>query len=366
MSMQSAVPASRGVVRAAVVSCALVLALLLSTAVPASAATVTTVADGFIGPLGLAVGADGTIYVGESFAGQLTAIDRRGVREVVATNTGPGGEVAGVDALGSGRVVYLTSDMPDPEGAPANGQLRRLEPRGGSSQIAHLLDYEVATNPDAGVAYGLRGLSGECAAQLPPFVLPYTGLVDSHPYKVAITSGGYLVADAGGNDIVKVSTSGRQLETVAVLPAIPQVVTAEVAAEFGLPDCVVGLTYDGESVPTDVEVGPDGDYYVTTLPGAPELPGFGMVWRIDADTHAVELVSDGFSGATDLAVARDGTIYVAELFGGQISQIAPDGTVSVLTPLPGAATVELGRRGELYATTVDFATGMGSLVRITP
>ena len=36
------------------------------------------------------------------------------------------------------------------------------------------------------------------------------------------------------------------------------------AAAFGLPDCVVGVTYAFESVPTDVEVGPDGQLKIET------------------------------------------------------------------------------------------------------
>ncbi len=52
-------------------------------------------------------------------------------------------------------------------------------------------------------------------------------------------------------------------------------VTKESAAALELPDCVVGVTYAFEPVPTDVEVGKDGYLYVTTLPGGPESPALG-------------------------------------------------------------------------------------------
>ena len=67
---------------------------------------------------------------------------------------------------------------------------------------------------------------------------PYNGVIDSNPYAVANGHhGGYYVADAAGNDILKVKRWRwhSRIRTVAVLPPIPQEVTAEVAAEFGLP-----------------------------------------------------------------------------------------------------------------------------------
>jgi hypothetical protein len=69
----------------------------------------------------------------------------------------------------------------------------------------------------------------------------------------------------------------------------------------------VGATFTGEPVPTDVERGPDGSLYVSSLPGFPEAPGTGAVFRVDPRTGDVEKLYDGFSGAVDLAVDADGT-----------------------------------------------------------
>ena len=62
------------------------------------------------------------------------------------------------------------------------------------------------------------------------------------------------VADAGGNDIVKVDRYGHP-SLLAVLPPQPVRITSAMAAGLHLDPCVVGITYKFEAVPTDVEVG---------------------------------------------------------------------------------------------------------------
>jgi hypothetical protein len=271
------------------------------------------------------------------------------------------GFLAGVDAQGKGNVFHTAAyDVEDTA-------LKRVQPNGRQTVVAQLGAYEATHNPDQDQVYGFLpgSITDECREQLPPFLQePYTGIVDSNPYAVAIDRGSTLVADAAGNTIVRVAADGR-LSTVAVLPPVPQEVTADIASEFGLPDCVVGAVYTGEFVPTDIEIGPDGHYYVTSLPGGPEAPGAASVWRIHRSTGAATMVADGLSGAVDLAVAADGTIYVAELFAGRISMIS-GGTVSpvVDVPLPGA--IEIARDGSIYATIGVFFPDGASVVRITP
>ena len=175
-------------------------------------------------------------------------------------------------------------------------------------------------------------------------------------------------ADAAGNDLLRVSPNGR-VSTLAVLPPQPVSITAGLAAGLHLPACVVGATYDAEPVPTDVERGPDGMLYVSTLAGTPAR---GSVYRVDPVTGAFSRIATGFAGATGLAVAPDGTVYVAELFGGAISRVvagAPQPVVQVSFP----AAVEWSD-GKLYATVDVFASfgpqgpvpGNGKVVTVTP
>jgi glucose/arabinose dehydrogenase len=341
----------------------LAMGLAISTATPAAAAQIDQVADGFAGPLGLAIGPDGTLYVAQVFAGTLTAIERDGDTTELLTEQPLAG---GVETLGRGQVVYTT--RVGVEGAPpSEASLMRLTRSGKTRELASLLAYEAAENPDGTNRYGFVDLDPECAAEVEAAfgdevaTTPYPGQIDSNPFAVTFDRGGYVVADAGGNDIVRVAANGR-VSTVAVLPPIDTTIGPEVVEEFGAPECVVGAAYRAEPVPTDVEVGPDGSYYVSSLPGFPEAPGSGSVFRVTR-SGSVRLVATGFSGAVDLAVTDDGTIYVADLFGGQITQIV-DGDASVLVEVNEPAAVEVAHDGTLYATTDAF--GNGRVVIVTP
>jgi len=340
------------------------MALLMTT--PASAEDAGTVSDpiieGLIGPLGLDVSDNGTIYVAEGFAGQITRVLPGGSRSVLFA--AEGASVSGVASTALGRVVITLSTFPEEEAPPLDTTLELVNPSGSAITLASLLDHEVENNPDGDQSYGFLNLPAGCQAKLPPFLQPYTGIVESNPYKVATLSPiSYAVADAAGNSIVRV-TVGQQPKTVAVLPAVPQRITPAAAAQLGLPLCTVGRVYSSEPVPTDVEVGPDGFWYVSSLPGGPELPGTGSVFRVNPDSGAVSLVARGFSGAVDLAVADDGTIYVAELNANRISSIS-NGLVSPVVDLFSPGAVEVADDGTVYATTGVFGPS-GAVVIVTP
>lgn len=380
------------------VAVALTAALLLVASVPVSAAEsgrpfAPTPTEDLTGVLGMAVAQDGSFYLAESFAGQLTRVDKHGNREVVAN-----GQFAGVDAQGRGNLV-VTETVPPEFGGLPDTYLSRVGPNGRVTRLASLSDHEAEYNPDQINTYGLMaGAAGEAAFQaclgdidgdvreIVDSVVNYPGIVESNPYAVASIPGGYLVADAAGNTILQVSANGERIETVAVLPPqdpitvdadllelFEELVGWELAGPEGeepvavtLPDCLLGQSWVGEPVPTDVEVGPEGNYYLTTLPGVPEAPGTGALWMIDARTHELTLVADGFSGAVDLAIAADGTVYVAELFASQVS-VVKSGTIldTIALPLPGA--VEVGPDGAVYAAIgTFFGPGGGSVVQIAP
>ena len=246
---------------------------LAAAAKPPAAGTVTDIASGLAGPLQIEVGPSGTVYAAESFSGTLRLVDRAGkVSEPLAVN--PTGEIGGVAEHGN-TVAYTTNDR-DPATFEATASTLVVLRKGTVSMTVDLLEYEVNNNPDHINTYGFESISPECEAQLPPEIGPasYTGVVDSHPYSLSDAPDGWYVGEAGGNEILHVSSSG-DISVVAVLPPQPATVTAEAAAVIGLPDCAIGLTYDFEPVPTDVEVADDGTLYVSTLPGGPEDPSLG-------------------------------------------------------------------------------------------
>jgi hypothetical protein len=320
------------------------------------------IAEGLAGPLQLAV--DGsTVYVGQSFAGVLTKIGRHGTEDLAAN---PGGEIAGMAVEGSKSVVYTTRNALEDNTVTAS-TLSRVR-RGTTSVVADLLAYEVENNPDQGVQYGFEEISDECAAQLPPEIGPpnYTGGIDSHAYAVADAGHGkWYIAEAGGNDILSVSSRGK-VRTVAVLPPQPLEVTADIAAIVGLPECTVGLTYNFEPVPTDIEVGRGGTLYVTTLPGGPEDPSLGArgaVYAVNPWNGEVSQVASGLAGATNLAIGKHGTIYVAELFGGRVSKIV-DGAPQTVIELAQPAALEYAN-GKLYVSYDVFSpSGKVATIRL--
>ena len=175
------------------------------------------------------------------------------------------GDLAGVD-IRNGRIAYTTST-----GDHSDTRLTVLNKHGKKVLKVSLSAYEKKRNPDKVITYGVTKpwkASTACKAELVKADVPltYKGAVDSHPYAVkGLSDGSWLVADAGGNDILRVSKWGH-VSTVAVLPAQPVKLTSDVAAQFGVQDCL-GLTYRFEAVPTDVEVA-NGHIYVSTLPAA--------------------------------------------------------------------------------------------------
>ncbi|OCI30897.1 ScyD/ScyE family protein [Oerskovia enterophila] len=312
-----------------------------------------TLATGLLGPLSLGVGDDGSSYASQNFGGSVTEVNRRGQQNVY-TAAVPGSEISAVST--DGRRVLFTEGTPD----GSSVLLQERDKRGKIRTVADIGAHEQATNPDGGVIYGFRDLAPDCAAQVPPEAggASHPGEVFSHPYASTTVDGTTYVADAGANAIWSVDRRGT-VRTVAVLPAQPLAVTAEVAAATGMPECTIGHTYYNEPVPTDVERGPDGRLFVSLLPGGPEDPSLGArgaVYTV-SQRGKVSLYAGGLLTATNLAVSPRGDVYVAELFASRISVIRKGTT----TPVPFADVVMPGAlewtSSALYVTS-DVLAGL--------
>ena len=314
---------------------------------------------GLVGPLHLSAGRHGSVTVSESFAGRLTRIDSAGNHEVLYES--PDWSVAG-NAQQDGSTYFLESQGAGPDPAELAGHIRIIDEGGHQRTLGDFAALETEDNADQTNRYGFRNLPDGCASQLPANMPEtYTGEIDSHPYGIALTEETIYVADAGANSVVSVDAGNGKTRTVAVLPPRPYKITAEAAASNGLPDCVVGSTYDFEPVPTDVAVGSDGWLYVTTLPGGPEDPALGArgaIFKVSRDGDEVELVAEDIMSPTGLALADNGDMYVASLFGEGVLRIDPDsGDQTVVLAAGFAADVDL--RGDTLYATVNALPGPG-------
>jgi hypothetical protein len=305
----------------------------------------------YVAPLQFAV--DGKkVYVADSAQSLLF---RLGNPNPIAKGPAPSqnpeqsGDLAGVDAR-HGTIAYTTTQADH-----RNTYLTVLR-HGEKVLKVNLGAYERWRNPDRRYAYGVVKpwkLSDACKADLGRNHVPigYTGEKDSHPYAVAgLSDGSWLVADAGGNDVLRVSKHGR-ISTVAVLPAQPVRITSELASMLGVPNCV-GITYRFEPVPTDVEVR-NGHVYVTTLPGG--AGGLGSVYTLGKHGTPIK-IAGGFAQATNLAVSPSGRIYVVEL-GVGIFTPGRHGPRKVLD-VPNVAGAEWAN-GHLYVSTAPGAASEG-------
>ncbi len=354
----------------AVILSSLALAVVVSAPSTAWAAPAPSepIVSGLVGPLQIDVGSDGQIYVGQAFAGVLTKVRPDGsTKDLFALP----GEIAGVASRGYNVAFTWTGGD---EEHPASGLKQRFS-NGTVRNIANLYAFEKKHNPDAHVTYGFKGLSDACKAELAPLVdeigpPSYKGGIDSHPYAVAnAPDGGWYVAEAAGNAILHVSRAGK-VSVVSVLPSVSVKITADAAAALGLPACTVGTRYRFEPVPTDVEVGPGGMLYVSSLPGGPEdgsLGPQGRVLKINPHSGATQVIGRGFVSATNVAVTPGGRVYVAELFANQISTIK-DGWPKPFVSVNSPTSIDYAN-GRIYAAVDVFAgdgLGAGSIVTIRP
>lgn len=322
----------------------------------------------------------GKVYVADGFTNSVSMVGSGGkLTPIAAGIQAPGADVAGLDVANDGSIAYTTS-VADPVTMEHTAAQLVIKKPGKADKVVDLAAYEANANPDRATTYGLPPGS-DCQAgrdwlgQVTGGPATYTGLVDSHPYAVAsLGQGAWAVADAGGNDIVKVAADGS-VSTIAVLPAQNTAITQGLLDGMMAPpeaSCLVGLDYGFEAVPTDVELGSDGKLWVSTLPGGPEDPSLGArgsVYTVNQRSHSSTRVATGFLGATNVAPTIYGTAFVTELFAGKVSRITQRGTVETFAEVDQPLAVEVNGDGVYVATlaAIDSTTGQimapGSIIK---
>ena len=218
-----------------------------------------------VGPAGVAV-VDGTVYV-------------------VTGGVGPG--TPAVDPM-EGRAAVWSIDS-------ATGE---------ATVVADLEAFERSNNPD------------------PNFI-------DSDPYgMVAGTDGMLYVADAGGNDILKVDPATGEVSLLAVIPGLPG--QQENPSRGGAMEI--------DPVPTGLAWAPDGGLYVSLLSGGPFFPQTAALMHVAMD-GTVTQIAGGLTMLGDVTVAPDGTIYAVTMSDNFIDPAGPaPGSIVMIDPQSGANT----------------------------
>ncbi len=317
-------------IRGLAVCCGLVLMGLCAVAPVGATPVITVVAKGLDQPKKLSVSSGGDVLVAESGDGVAPASCTDGAETSCEDHSGAVAEVtpAGtVTTLLSG----LTSISSGHDAPQATGpvEARIIDGRldvlyqdlglnattgvstwGASSLLGDLVSYSTT-----GSSHNVLASFGVYEARHEPdkdelgsaVHYGYEGAINSDPYSFAPYKNGYVVADAGANDVLYVSDSGA----ITVLAVLPTITEYAKAGTFGSSQ-KTAIEAQAQSVPTAVAIAPDGDIYVGELGGVPSAPGSSDIYRI-VPGHRATVYARGFTTISDLALTSSGKLLVLEL-----------------------------------------------------
>ena len=325
-------------------------------------AAFTVVADHLSNPRGLAPAPGGSLYLAEAGAGGdvcvaggpegvscagLTGsfdwLSASGVKRIVTgliSVSGPGGAFAegpvsvsrGPDSKIYGQFGLNSQGVP-PEGAiPADlrdaalaelGHLWLVKPDGSAGDVSDVGDQDwtwTSTRTD-----------------LAPNDFP-----DANPNAVLYSGGHRYVVDAGANTLVAVKRNGA----------------ARVLAFFGVP-----AGSQSDSVPTCVDRGPDGAFYVGELLGGFYSPGHARVWRV-VPGQAPTVWATGLTTVQGCGFGSDGAFYATEFETGGLSEgPTSDPAGDVVRIDPNGTRTHLGV-GRLFFPS-GFAAGSDGAIYVS-
>jgi sugar lactone lactonase YvrE len=363
---------------------ALVFGNRLETVSAASPEATEVVASGLNNPRGLNFGPDGALYVAEAGSGGGGSCEDgpEGTRCFGTT-----GSITRIDLRKGGvtRVAIGLPSLASPDGSFATG-LHDISLQGRGNMFV-TIGYGGSPNSrttslgPAGASFArLARVTANGKWKLQEDLGAYEAAanpagdeVDSNPYGVLALSGKRLVADAGANALNEVAANG----TVSTLGVFPNRMV-DAPSFLELPP---GTEIPMDAVPTSVDLGPDGHYYVGQLTGFPFPVGGANVYRVPEQGVAPEVYAGGFTAIVDVAFGPDGSLYVLEIakhgllaafdggdWAGALIRVAPDGTRTEIAAgaffAPGGVAV--GPEGALYVTNNSILSGTGQVLRINP
>jgi hypothetical protein len=175
--------------------------------------------------------------------------------------------------------------------------------------------------------------------------------IDSNPVGLVRQGEGYIIADAGGNAVVRASHKGT-FTTITPLP--PTAIGAD-------------------AVPTSVVKGPDGAYYISQLTGFPFQQGAANIWRV-VPGQAPTVYAFGLTNLTDLAFGPDGSLYAVEIASTGLLN-GPIGALKRITPGSSQHTTVVGdlfapygvalTASSAYVSTCAVCAGGGEVIKVS-
>lgn len=270
-----------------------------------SSSRLVTITSHLDGPRGLAIVNKHKSFVGQSDGTISRVVKRAGMPATVTTVTHvPPSFIAPAVARGRHHTLWILT----PGGEPGTGAATLYKWRPGWPAAMAFADIGAYQQKDPD-----------------PYDLE-SNPTDTDPYGVVALKHGVLVADAAGNDLLRVNGHGV-IHTVARLKPRTVVVPAGLPndPEAPGPNPPAGTLMPSEAVATSVTVGSDGFWYVGELRGFPATPGTSEIWRIKPGSkNAVcdpvhpraghcKRYLDGLTSIVDLAPAPNGRLYALEI-----------------------------------------------------
>lgn len=348
---------------------------------------VTTIAEGLTSPRGIDIGPDGAVYLLDNGTGDLPDRDDECIvhPEAGPVCLGPTGRVL---AWANGELTTVAANLP-----PFTADVSVSD----SGEIAVIVGF--GGNPDERAALGDLGAGlGELLAAGPDgFTVladvagyevtanPHPEAIDSNPFAVTRMGDGYLVADAGGNDVLHVDADGN-ISTFAVFP--DQMADAPPFLE--LPP---GTQIPMQSVPTSIVQGPDGAYYVGELTGFPFAIGAARIWRLEdlngdgdaLDDGETTVFATGFTNVLDIGFDSAGRLLVLEItkngllaaedpenedpnaYTGALIRVEADGSHTELMSdgLVMPTGMAIAADDSIYISNFGVMPGMGQVIKVS-
>lgn len=169
---------------------------------------------------------------------------------------------------------------------------------------------------------------------------------DSNPYNLVFGPDGDLfITDAGANAIVRRNKDTGDLSIYATFP--------DVSGPFSGDVVPTGIVYDGTK------------FLVTSLTGAPFLPGIATIYQVtpNGTTGTVSIYKSGFSGLTDIELTPGGKPIATE-FGFSTPGRVVNGDDENATLLSGAITPVDILRSNMPDTYYILYYGPGIIVKL--